>query len=144
MTNTHRPSGSRHRHTRSALRDWRLMLAMLPVLGLAAPAARSAPLTGDAATGKTAFSACRGWHSVTPVRNGVGPSLAGVVGRQSGTVSGYNYSAPMKSANLDWDAASLDRFLANPQAVVHGTKMFVNVPNAATRRDIIAYLANSK
>ncbi|HYZ22984.1 MAG TPA: c-type cytochrome, partial [Rhodopila sp.] len=97
------------------MRDRGLKLAVLPALLLVAPAAHSAPLTGDAAAGQGAFRACRGCHSVAPGKNGVGPSLAGVVGRESGTVSGYNCSTAMKSAHIDWDAASLDRFLASPQ-----------------------------
>ena len=129
---------------RRTMRDRGLKLAMLPALLMVAPAAHSAPLTGDAAAGQGAFRACRGCHSVAPGKNGVGPSLAGVAGRESGTVSGYNYSTAMKSAHIDWDAASLDRFLASPQGMVHGTKMFASVPNATTRRNIIAYLATLK
>ena len=40
----------------------------------------------------------------------------------------------MKDANLTWDDANLDKFLANPAGFVHGTKMFVNLPDETDGR----------
>ena len=45
----------------------------------------------------------------------------------------------MAGAHLPWNDASLDRFLANPQSVVQGTKMFASIADAHQRQDIIAY-----
>jgi len=50
----------------------------------------------------------------------------------------------MAGAHITWDDDSLDRFLANPQNFVHGTKMFASVPDAHQRQDIIAYLNSLK
>jgi cytochrome c2 len=50
----------------------------------------------------------------------------------------------MTGAHITWDETSLDKFLANPQDVVHGTKMFASVPDAHQRQDIIAYLDTLK
>jgi cytochrome c2 len=50
----------------------------------------------------------------------------------------------MTAAHVTWNDASLDRFLSNPQGLVHGTKMFVSVPDAHQRQDIIAYLDTLK
>jgi cytochrome c len=50
----------------------------------------------------------------------------------------------MSGAHITWDNASLDRFLANPQGSVHGTKMFIAVPDTQQRQDIIAYLDTLK
>jgi hypothetical protein len=48
-----------------------------------------------------------------------GPSLARVWGRRAGTVEGFTrYSEPLKRATVVWDAATLDRWLEDPQAVV--------------------------
>jgi cytochrome c len=55
-------------------------------------------------------------------------------------VPGYNFSPALKAANITWDEQTLDKFLENPSADVHGTKMVVSVPSAEHRRDIIAYL----
>jgi len=91
------------------------------------------------------FGLCAMCHSDEAGRNGLGPSLFGVVGRQSGAVPGYSYSPAMKSANLSWDEAVIDRYLQDPRAVVPGTKMtFAGVKDAEKRAEIIAYLATLK
>ena len=76
--------------------------------------------------------------------NKIGPSLAGVVGRKSGTAAGYNYSPAMKNANITWDDSTLDKFLAGPAGFVHGTKMFISVPSSTDRQNVIAYLETLK
>jgi cytochrome c len=86
------------------------------------------------------FSRCAGCHSTQGGQNKIGPSLAGVFDRPSGSVPGYNYSAAMKNAHLTWDDQTLDKFLQNPGGLVHGTKMFATVPDAGTRQRVIAYL----
>lgn len=86
------------------------------------------------------FSRCAGCHSTQAGQNKIGPSLAGVFGRTSGSVPGYNYSAALKTTHLTWDEQTLDKFLQNPSGLVHGTKMFATVPDADTRQRLIAYL----
>ena len=86
------------------------------------------------------FSRCAGCHSTQAGQNKIGPSLAGVVGRSSGSVPGYDYSNAMKNAHLTWDPQTLDKFLQSPGGLVHGTKMFATVPDAGTRQRVIAYL----
>jgi cytochrome c len=81
---------------------------------------------GDAAAGKQAFTTtCGACHSTEPGVNKIGPSLAGIVGSKSGTVAGYNFSPALKAANITWDEQTLDKFLENPSADVHGTKMVI-------------------
>ena len=99
---------------------------------------------GDAAAGQHVFGRCAACHSVTAGANGIGPSLAGVFGRKSGTEAGYNYSPALKDANITWDEATLDKFLQGPSSLVHGTKMFVNLPNETDRQNVIAYLDTLK
>ncbi len=53
-------------------------------------------------------------------RSKVGPPLAGVVGRPAGSVAGYPYSAALEHAKMIWNAGTLDRWLADPQALVPG------------------------
>ena len=96
---------------------------------------------GDPAAGQTVFAArCAACHSTKPDDNKIGPSLAGIVGSKSGTVPGFNFSTAMKEANLTWDDANLDKYLANPNGFVHGTKMFVNLPSETDRENVVAYL----
>jgi cytochrome c len=83
-------------------------------------------------------------HTTQAGQNKIGPSLAGIVGSKSGTVPGFDFSPALKNANITWDDANLDKFLANPVGFVHGTKMFVNLPNATDRQNVIAYLETLK
>lgn len=94
--------------------------------------------------GKAAFSQCSMCHSITGAQDS-GPHLNGVVGRKSGSVPNFNYSSAMKSTEIVWDTETLDRFLANPQQAVPGTRMpFSGLPDAAKRAALIAYLATLK
>jgi cytochrome c2 len=106
--------------------------------------ASSAMAVGSATDGQRDFSRCAACHAIKKGSNGIGPSLASVVGREAGTESGYSFSPAMASVKITWDDASLDRFLANPQSVVHGTKMYIAIPDARQRKDIIAYLNTLK
>jgi cytochrome c len=105
----------------------------------------SALAAEDADAGKQIFATtCAGCHSPQPGVNKIGPSLAGIFGSKSGAVPGYNFSPALKTANITWDEAELDKYLRNPAADVHGTKMFINVPSAEHRENVIAYLKTLK
>jgi len=69
----------------------------------------------------------------------VGPALGGVVGRAAAATA-YPYSAALKSSGLVWTEAALQTWLADPQAMVKGTAMPMQIPEPAARADIIAYL----
>jgi cytochrome c len=85
---------------------------------------------------------CNICHDVVAGKNRVGPTLFGVVGRKAGTEAGFTYSDGMKGSGLTWDAATLDRYLADPRGVVPGTKMtYGGLKNDEQRRDLIAYLS---
>jgi len=100
---------------------------------------------GDPAAGEKVFAAhCAVCHAATAGENKIGPSLAGIAGSKSGTVPGYDFSTAMKNANVTWDDANLDKYLANPAGFVHGTKMFVNLPSEIDRQNVIAYLITVK
>jgi cytochrome c len=101
--------------------------------------------TGDAAAGHQVFaSRCSVCHATEPGVNKIGPSLAGVFGRKSGTEAGFDYSPALKAAAINWDEKTLDQFIQNPGADVHGTKMIVSVPGNDDRQNVIAYLKTLK
>src|ERR1051325_9246552 len=87
-------------------------------------------------------NACRTCHTVKEGDNRLGPSLARVVGRKAGSLEGYQYSDAMKKSGVTWDEATLDRFIENPEAVVHGNNMkpYAGMTAANDRAAIIAYL----
>ena len=96
--------------------------------------------------GQLAFNnACRTCHTVKEGDNRLGPSLHKVIGRKAGSVPNYGYSPALKGADLVWDKATLDRFIANPDQVVSGNNMkpFGGVASAEERAMIIAFLENS-
>ena len=96
---------------------------------------------GDAAAGKTVFAnQCASCHTVEVGKNGFGPSLAAVVGRNAGGLAGFGYSPAMAHAGLTWDEKTLDEFLTNSTQKVPGTSMPVSLPNASDRANVIAYL----
>lgn len=69
------------------------------------------------------------------------PMLDGIVGRAAGIRADFSlYSPAMKGSAIIWDDANLDRFLAEPQAVIPGTLMNTKVEDPLDRSDVIAYL----
>ncbi len=119
------------------------MRALIALIALAPAAAYAA---GDASAGQAIFTAkCHMCHSNKPGENKIGPSLAGVVGRPSASVPGFNYSPAMQSAHKTWTEAELNTYLTNPKGVVPGTKMtFAGLPSETDRANVIAYLATLK
>jgi cytochrome c len=75
-----------------------------------------------------------------------GPSLAGVVGRRAGSAPGFNrYSEAITSSSVRWEPETLQRWLADPQAVIPGTSMRMRpVEDPAMREDIIALLESRR
>jgi cytochrome c len=90
-------------------------------------------------------NACRTCHSMKADDNRLGPSLHGIIGRKAGSLAGYAYSEAMKNAGFVWDEATLDRFIADPDAVVGGNKMkpFGGLASADERARLTAYLKSA-
>jgi len=101
-------------------------------------------LGGDAAAGRLVFRKCQACHSIEPGKKGLGPSLAGIVGKKAGGVADFTYSPAMKASDITWDAAALDSYLSDPQKAVPGNKMpFPGLKTENERKDVIAYLVAS-
>ena len=100
----------------------------------------------DVAAGEKAFVVCRACHQIGPTaKNFVGPVLNGVVGRPAGTYPGYSYSSANKNSGLTWNEETLQKYIANPQQVVKGTKMiFPGIKDPAKVNDVIAFLKTYK
>lgn len=113
--------------------------AALVAMVLAAGTAHAA----DAKAGKKVFRKCRACHKVEAGKNGVGPSLHGIVGKEIATVEGFKYSSGMQefAAGKTWTPEELDAFLANPKKHVKGTKMaFPGLKKDDDRANVVAYL----
>jgi cytochrome c len=103
------------------------------------------PIAGRAAdpdAGQKVFKTqCGICHSPLPGKNMVGPSLFGVVGRKSGSIEGFHYSAANRAAEITWTPEILDKYLTAPREVVPGTIMtYAGLKDDAKRADLIAWL----
>jgi len=117
--------------------------------GEAAPAAGAtgepaAPAVSQAAAPPPAFAQCRSCHSVEPGKNGIGPTLAGIVGTKAGDVPGFAFSPALKQSGITWDRATLDQWLSGPMKMVPGTRMVISVPDPVRRKEIVDYLETLK
>lgn len=109
----------------------------------------AAPPAPQSATepGARAFQRCAACHSLGTDAGSAGPGLRGVFGRRAGTVEGFVYSDAMRAAGRDgliWDEPTLDRYLADPEAVVPGTTMPYQGGTAAERAAVIAWLRRTR
>ena len=97
----------------------------------------------DPAAGQAVFKTqCGICHSAAQGKNMVGPSLFSIMGRKSGSIEGFHYSAANKGANITWDATILNKYLTSPREVVPGTTMtYAGLKDDTKRGDLIAYLA---
>lgn len=96
---------------------------------------------GDPGAGERVFGKCKACHKLEEGQNAVGPSLHAVVGREVGTISGFNYSGALDGTAEAWTPENLFAFLENPKAYAPGTSMsFAGLKSPEDRADVIAYL----
>ena len=120
----------------------RKMALVLAVAG-AASLSSLAIAAGDPQAGHVLYDArCGPCHSLD--HNGVGPAHRGVYGRAAASAPGFSYSDALKASHLVWTEDALDRWLADPEKLVPGQRMFVGVPDAKERADLIAYLRQAR
>lgn len=92
----------------------------------------------SAAHGEELYQSCQDCHSLDT--NDVGPKHRGVFGRKAGSVPDYNYSAALRNSGITWTDVTLDKWLADPQKLVPGAKMFFHLDSAQDRADVIEFL----
>lgn len=113
------------------------LVAMILLAGLTATAQAQ-----DAAAGEKVFAVCRACHQVgETAKNVVGPKLNGLIGRQAGSVEGYNYSEANKKSGITWDDATFAEYIKNPKAKIPGTKMvYAGLKDEQKIKDLTAFL----
>jgi cytochrome c len=111
----------------------------LALLALAAGCAIARPSQQVLRQGEQLYARCQACHSLDVDRTG--PHHCGLFGRRAGSVPGFDYSEAMKRSGITWNAQTLDRFLANPAAMVPGTEMtYAGVRDPGERAALIAWL----
>lgn len=100
-----------------------------------------ADLTGNAADGETVFVKCKTCHVLEEGETRVGPHLYNVVGREAGSVDGFNYSDANANSGITWTEEVLFEYLEDPQGYMPGTRMaFPGIKDPRERADLIEYL----
>jgi cytochrome c len=96
---------------------------------------------GDAARGEAKFQDCAACHKLDAGANNLGPSLHGIFERKAGELADFRYSPAIKRSGIAWTPEALEKFIADPQAMVPGNRMpYAGMASAADRADLIAYL----
>jgi cytochrome c len=115
-------------------------MALLITFALPGPARAD----GDAARGEAKFQDCAACHKLEVGANNLGPSLHGVFTRKAGELADFRYSPAIKRSGITWTPEVLDKFIADPQAMVPGNRMpYAGMASASDRADLIAYLQNA-
>jgi cytochrome c len=115
-----------------------IMLAMtlLPVA-----AARA---DGDPVRGEARFQECAACHKLDAGANDVGPSLHGIFTRKAGELADFRFSPAMKRSGIVWTPETLEKYIADPQAMVPANRMpYAGMASASDRADLIAYLSKA-
>jgi len=114
-----------------------------PASDPAAEPAEAAPAVETAAVdGSAAFAAdCALCHTVQDGRNGIGPHLYGVVGREVASVPFFPYSPELSAVGGVWSPERLDAYLADPVAFAGSDRAgFTGVTDPAVRAALIGWL----
>jgi len=90
---------------------------------------------------------CSGCHTFKQFKTGrVGPDLNDIVGRRSGTLSGYGYSAAFSDPKrqLTWNYLTLGNFLRAPQFYFPDTRMSIPPLPRQTQARIVDFLTDGQ
>ena len=95
----------------------------------------------DIGKGKRVFNKCSACHKLETGKNGAGPYLYGLVGRDIATAEGFGYSGALASQGDMWSVENLNAFLENPKGWAPGTSMsFAGLKKPEDRANVIAYI----
>ncbi|MEZ5934902.1 MAG: cytochrome P460 family protein [Alphaproteobacteria bacterium] len=94
--------------------------------------------------GEKVYKRCLTCHKLEAGKHGSGPSLAGVFGRDAGSVEGFAFSDAMASSGVVWNDETLDAYLADVKGFIPGNRMAKVFPGGVSKEDdrqaVIEYL----
>jgi cytochrome c2 len=119
----------------------KLFVSLIVAAGVFAAGSVSAA-EGDPAAGKRVFGQCSACHTVVKGKNGLGPSLNGVVSRKAGTAEGFkNYSPAMQKSDIVWTEENLAKYLKDPKGFIPGNRMiFAGLKKDEDIANVVAYI----
>ena len=97
---------------------------------------------GSIEHGQKVFKKCSACHVVAKGgKNKIGPALYGILGKKSGSASGYKYSKALAAHGKVWSYKEMNGFLIKPAAHIKGTKMaFAGLKNEKDRASVILFM----
>jgi len=100
-----------------------------------------APAASMAADGEALFNKnCKTCHSMEPGKHGLGPSLAGIVGKKSASQDFTKYKA-LVGSDIIWDEANISAWIEDPKKIIGKTStMVAKMKDPEDRAAIIEYL----
>ena len=109
--------------------------AFVGLIGITLSTGAFAAEACDAVVAKRAWAKCSACHTATPgAKSGLGPNLAGVIGRPAASLAGFKFSPAMQKSGFKWTRKNFEDFLAAPQKVIPGTRMaFAGIKAPADR-----------
>ena len=118
------------------------------VVSSAGGAAAAVPIetllaSADPAKGEMSFKKCASCHTIAAGgANGIGPNLHAIMGDAVGHGrAGFAFSPALAALGGKWDWATMDKWLANPRAMVSGTKMtFAGLDDGQERANLLAFI----
>lgn len=122
-------------------------ISVAVLVGTAGGTAHAAECNADlVSAGEKGFRACAACHKVEDGKNGVGPHLSGLIGRDIASVDGFKYSKGMQAyaeANGAWTEELFDAYIEAPRKVVKGTRMaYPGQRKAEKRQELLCYLTS--
>lgn len=122
------------------------LLVMLPILFVMGaitviPAMAEGDIKGNIKAGKKVFKKCKACHSLKEDDHRTGPSMHDILGREAGSIEGYDYSTAMAESGLIWDEETFSSFMKKPKELVPDTKMaFTGLKKDKDIVNLIAYI----
>jgi cytochrome c len=90
--------------------SFRYLIASFIAIACSSPALASEDVGVGHEIYQTQCSPC---HSNQPGVNGIGPSLAGLAGRQAGSLPGFHFTPALQGSGLTWNADTFIQFLGD-------------------------------
>lgn len=91
--------------------------------------------------GASTWRRCQACHKLEEGKNGVGPHLYGIVGRDVASVEGFRYSKALEELEGAWTVDELNAWLEDPKGYAPGNKMsYAGLRKEEDRAALIAYM----
>ena len=120
---------------------WICLASLSSVVAWEAANATGENAAASAQQGERIFAGrCAMCHGQAGQGTSMAPTLKNISGRKAGSTAFAGYSSSLRQSNLVWTDAEIAAFLENPSKKVPGTRMFIKVPDAASRQQLVAYL----